>query len=37
MLSMFRRLLQAGRFSWVPAVEWTDPRVRAALRTFDWS
>lgn len=37
MFAKVRRLFRVGRFSWIPAVEWTDPRVVAALRTFNWS
>jgi hypothetical protein len=37
MLNLLRKVLGASRFRWKPDVEFTDPRVTAALRTFTWS
>lgn len=34
MFAVLRRMFRIESFSWAPAVDWTNPRVVATLRTF---
>ena len=37
MFSFFRRKARPTPYAWKPAVDLTDPRVAAILRTFGWA
>ena len=37
MMSIFRRKARPTPYAWKPALDLTDPRVAAILRTFGWA
>lgn len=37
MFSFFRRKPRSTAYAWKPALDLTDPRVAAILKTFGWA
>lgn len=37
MISLFRRMTRKSTYTWKPALDLTDPRVSAILKTFGWA